>query len=339
MAFTFIDGDTSWQDLAIAQEIVTSYNLRRSLCGLATIATPDANTEVFDFITDLQEGIEEMAAGRWFDTAGALADYVGQASVPSVMTLAQAMTLAGLTASGYWRRIAEGGTQPAAWTDYSDAGWSYGRISDKDLAGPWLFKDIQLALSALTRYSLNVSSVRGKYYDYSLGTPPIPTESLVWSDWSLSSGGVSDYYVKKDKVGGTITGAWCDLTIDEIRAQITDALAAKETGRILLTIPTDKYDLIQADEQYALFTGKVAFSGLVDAADVTAVLGETVEQTTSKASSDGVTSYTAILGEDASSSQPLANNILPDANVTDDTLIDIGIQFTASFFIVDFAFE
>jgi len=339
MAFTLIDGDTSWQDLAIAQEIATSYNLRRSLCGLSTIATPDADTEVFDFIAELQDGIEEMATSRWLDTASALSDYVGQASLPSVMTLSQAMTLAGLTEGGYWRRIADGGTQPATWTDYSATGWSYGKIVDKDLAGPWLFKDIQLALSALTRAFVPVSAARYKRYEYTTGTPPIPTESLTWSDWYATNGGVSDCYVKKDKASGSIVGAWCDLIIEEARAQITDALAAKETDRILLTIPTDKYDLSQAGDQYASFTGKVGFSGLVDAADVTAVLGETVEHTTSKASSGGLTSYTAILGEDASSSQPLANNILPDANVTDNTLIDIGIQFAATFFIIDFVFE
>lgn len=339
MAFTLIDSDTSWQSLSIAQEIAASYNLRRSLCDLSTISTPTENIEVFDFVLAVQTGIEEMANDIWLNNSASLSAYVGQSARPAVMSLPQAMTLAGLTASGYWRRIADGGSQPAAWTDYGATGWSYGKMVDKDLAGPWLFQDIQLALSALTRAAITVQSVRSKSYEYTLGTPPIPTASLTWSAWGASNGGVSDYYVKKDKAGSTITGAWCAITIEECRIQIADALAAKETGRILLTIPTDDYTLEQAGDVFATYTGKTGFSGLVGAADVTSVLGETVEHETSKASSGGITSYTAVLGEDASSSQPLANSILPDANVPSDELIDIGIKFEATALILDFAFE
>jgi hypothetical protein len=339
MAFTLIDSDTSWQSLAIAQEIATSYNFRRSLCGLSTIAAPDENTEVFDFVLAVQTGIEEMANDIWLNNSASLSAYVGQSALPTAMSLPQAMTLAGLTESGYWRRIADGGTQPADWTDYGATGWSYGKMVDKDLAGPWLFKDIQLALSALTRASVPVTAARYKRYEHTTSAPPIPAESLTWSDWYATNGGVTNLQVRKDKDSGTITMAWCDLIVEELRVQISDALASKETARMLLTIPTDMYDIELAADQYASHTGKVAFSGLVSAADVTAVFGETVEHTTSKSSSGGVTSYTAIMGEDASSSQPLANSILPDANVPDDTLIDIGIQFAASSIIVDFVFE
>jgi len=339
MAFTLIDIDTSWQDLAIAQELAASYNLRRALCGLSTIAEPDENTEVFDFVYALQTGIEDMANDIWLDNTSALADYVSQSAFPAIMSVASAMTLAGLTESGYWRRIADGGSQPATWTDYNAIGWSYGKMVDKDLAGPWLFKDIQLALSALTRAAIPVSAVRSKAYEYTLGAPPIPSASLSWSEWYASNGGRSDYFTKKDKAGSTIVGAWCDIVIEECRAQITDALAAKETDRILLAIPTDGYDLEQAADIYATYTGKTAFSNLVDVADVTDAIGTTVEHSTTKASAGGVTTYSAIIGEDASSSQPLANNILPDANVPSDDLVDIGINIEARAFIVDFVFE
>ncbi|MFA7463054.1 MAG: hypothetical protein WCY59_07930 [Anaerovoracaceae bacterium] len=167
MGWTGIDVDTSWQDLTIAQEIATAYNKRvaalseteRTAVGVEEI-TPAETMTVFDFVYTVQTGIEAMAT-KWSDKTFTL---VGQTVYPSSFaTVAAMMTSAGLTESGYWRRIAEAGTPPAAWTNYAEAGWSYGKITDKDLAGPWLFIDLETALSELTRrvYSLGVASVSG----------------------------------------------------------------------------------------------------------------------------------------------------------------------------------
>lgn len=148
MAFTTIDGDTSWQDLAIAQEIRTAYNKRRTACGLSLMDDPTEASTVSSFIIAVQTGIEEMAT-QFSNPAATLA---GQTSLPAnYATLAAFMAGAGLTASGYWRRIADGGTQPATWTDYGAAGWSYGKIENLDLAGPWLFQDLMTALAHMTR--------------------------------------------------------------------------------------------------------------------------------------------------------------------------------------------
>lgn len=337
MAFIAIDLNTSWQDLSIAQEIAISYNLRRSLFGLSTIATPSQDTKVFDFVSAVQYGIEEMMADGWISRSGTLSDLLGQSDYPSALTLSQCMTAAGLTASGYWRRIAEAGTQPNDWTDYSATGWSYGRIQSKDLAGPWLFKDIQLALSILTRARVPIISSRDKFYYFSLGYAPIPSSSLTWSAFGSSTGAASNLAVAKTTSGSSVLLAACSLTITEARLQIPDAVAAKETARILLVIPTEVY-FTGPSSGYSSYTGKNSFSN-IDVADITTALDQTVENTSSKASSAGLTTYTAILGEDASSSQPLANNILPDSSVPTNSTIDIGIRFTASYFIFDFSFE
>ena len=150
-----ITADTSWQELAIAQEIATAYNKRvaaltateQTATGVSAI-TPDQTMTVYDFVLAVQTGIEAMAA-KWSDKNFTL---VGQTVYPSAFASASAMmTAAGLTQSGYWRRISEAGTQPANWTNYAEAGWAYGKITAKDLAGPWLFIDLETALSALTR--------------------------------------------------------------------------------------------------------------------------------------------------------------------------------------------
>jgi hypothetical protein len=148
MPFTAVDADTSWQDLALAAELRVAYNHRRAACGLSTLAAPTQDTRVFDFILSLQQGIEAMAAS-FADPAAALD---GESAFPAPYASASAaLTAAGLTASGYWRRIAEGGSQPASWTSYGASGWSYGQITSKDLAGPWLYIDLQTALAHLTR--------------------------------------------------------------------------------------------------------------------------------------------------------------------------------------------
>lgn len=337
MAFTLIDGDTSWQDLAIAQEIATSYNLRRSLCGLSTISAPTEDVEVFDFVLSVQTGIEDMLGSIWIDPSTSLASLLGQADYPTPLTEAQTMTAAGLTESGYWRRIADGGTQPASWTDYNASGWSYGSIQNKDLAGPWLFQDIQSALAILTRARVGITSSRYKAFDYALAAAPIPSTSLTFGSWISSSGSEGNLAVRKVKSGSSVLLAACSLSITEARCQIPDDVAAKEAARILMVIPSEVYYTGPSDG-YADYTGKTAFSNL-DALDITDYFGITVENTSDKASSGGVSSYTALLGEDASNSQTLANNILPDAAVPSGSTIDIGIRFTANYFIFDFSFE
>lgn len=159
MSFTAITNDTSWQDLAIATEIAAAYDKRRTACGMSLYGIPTNDVKVRDFIYAMQSGIEEMAVkfGNYDDVLD------GQSTLPQNWTVAAAMTKAGLTNAGYWRRIPNGSHSPA------DA-FSYGKIQAKDEAGPWLFQDIETALAALRRrygYATDAgdASVKAQYTD------------------------------------------------------------------------------------------------------------------------------------------------------------------------------
>jgi hypothetical protein len=339
MAFTAIDGDTSWQDLAVAEELAEGYNLRRSVFGLSTVSTPTQASQVFAFVQALQNGIEEMMGydyygyGEyygWLLNTAALSTYTGQSVYPTPLTLATGMTAAGLTASGYWRRIAEGGTQPAVWTNYAAAGWSYGKITDKDLAGPWLFKDLQVALSVLTRAQLLPTQSRRKYGSYS-GYAPIPSTALSFSSWSNTLYGCF-FNIAKTKTGATVTSASLALTIVEYRLDMAAASASCESARLILTMARDPFGY------YALNGGKVDFANLGER-DVKAIFLETVSNTSSKSTAGGTTSYNIITAEDASNLVPIANDILPDSNVTSGTTESAYMEVDVPWVIIDFVFE
>lgn len=344
MAFIVIDGDTSWQDLAIAQELATSYNYRRSVFGLSTVSAPTEASLVFAFIQALQNGIEEMLGydyyGKgeyygWLLNTSPLSDYTGQANPaysinPTPLTLSTGMTAAGLTASGYWRRIAEGGTQPAVWTNYGAAGWSYGKITDKDLAGPWLFKDLQLALSAMTRASFRQTQGRRRT-GYATGTSSIPSTAISWGSWG-SLLYISDYQVVKRRIGSSINGVSASISIGEARFDFPASFDALEVDRILLTGAFDN------NPSYGSKASKMAYANL-SVADVTTAFVETVSNTSTKSVSGGTLSYYAVIGEDASNLVPLANNILPDANIPNDTTVAVDLVIWQPTLIIDFAFE
>lgn len=181
MGWTTIDGNTSWQELAIAQEIATAFNARalafRSIMGYSTPAaiSPDDDMTVFDFVYAVQYGVEFMAQELWCDPDATLA---GQdAVIAPYGSTAAFMTAAGLTQEGYWRRVPEGDSAPNPWGSYTGSGWLYGKITDKDLAGPWLFKDLQTALAKMTRVVTYAGWVNG-FWCQAFGSgqsePPYP---------------------------------------------------------------------------------------------------------------------------------------------------------------------
>ncbi len=194
MPWTNITSNISWQDLAVAEEIAEAYNKRADVAGLDTLETELGVEEittavtVFDFVHACQSGIEAMATSFASNTA----TLTGQSAyLAHFASTAAAMTAAGLTESGYWRRIAHNGSSPDPWTDYDDAGWSYGKITSKDLAGPWLWKDLQTALSALTRRVIAVapSSVSADADSFYRGTLEYTSTPLP----SIPDGDPQDY--------------------------------------------------------------------------------------------------------------------------------------------------
>lgn len=323
MAFTAIDVNTSWQDLAIAAEIAASYNLRRTLLGLSTIAVPDEDTAVYDFVLAIQAGIEEMAAvAGWISNSIAMTAYEGESSYPSSLGISGVMTLAGLTESGYWRRIANDGSQPADWTDYNAAGWAYGKIQSKDLAGPWLYKDIQLALSAMTRRMTDYTRWRSKIGSY-VGALPFPSTAMSFGSWQTSSSQTPEYRSQKFARGTAY------VAVLEWQADIPEAASDCEAARLLITIPRDV-----GSPAYASVTGKTGYANLT-AADITTVFATVVGNSCGKTTIGGVTTYSGIIAEDASNLVPLCDQILPGGSGTS----NCRIIFDDPKLILDFTFE
>lgn len=221
MGWTSITANTSWQDLTVAQQVVTAFNARvatmtaaeKTATGVDTLYSGglDGDDTVFDVVYALQDGIEKLHT-LFADPAGTL---TGSTSYPANYASAQALlTAAGLDETGGWRRIAEGGTQPASWTTYDAAGWSYGKITDKDLAGPWLWIDLQKALDAMKRRIFTISGeVTGRlsatgyeipapYADADLSPPStaIAFGAVEGEDWTA----LTSSLIQANKAGGTV---------------------------------------------------------------------------------------------------------------------------------------
>ena len=177
----------------MALEIAVAYNKRAAAVGEDTletelgVSTINKDVTIYDFILTCQTGIESMGP-RFADPdmvltglSEAPGSYAGAAGFVPDAGLTEFMTDAGLTTAGYWRRIAAGGSNPDPWTPYT--GYSYGRIVWKDLAGPWLFKDLQVALTKMTRHIIvegflleeRDDTYSGLYGTGEVSSGPIPT--------------------------------------------------------------------------------------------------------------------------------------------------------------------
>jgi len=200
MAWTLIDLDTSWQDLPVAVQIWDQYDRRQRVLAdlytypegttvvspiVAPLLQPDSDVTVFDFIKQMQENIEQMATDIWVDPTIDLASIYNVEVPPSVSdpthltwTKDEYMTEAGLTATGYWRRLDEEDNLPTDWGQYDGAGFSYGQIQDKDMAGPWLFQDLQTALTKMTRTYLVGEATASQ---------PKESNTTIITDWVASS--------------------------------------------------------------------------------------------------------------------------------------------------------
>jgi hypothetical protein len=310
------------------------------LFGLSQISVPTSSTLVYDFVLEVQTGIEEMIGYDYFGfgtfygwllNTSALSSYEGQTATPTPLTQSEGFTAAGLTATGYWRRIADGGSQPATWTDYDASEWSYGKIESKDLAGPWLFKDIQLALSALTRAKLVYTQQRYKGGAYLGSTATIPSTAFSFGSWS-TSGLDTEFFIGKQKTGSTISLINVQVSIAEFRFDIDSSFDTLESDRLLLTIPVD------SSPSYGSKAAKLAFDNL-GVADVSTVIYKTVSNTSTKSVSGGTLSYYAIIAEDASNLIPIADEILPDSSIPSSSSVGISLRFNTPDIIIDFNFE
>jgi hypothetical protein len=166
MSFTAITTSTSWQSLAIAQELATAYNKRAAAYSFTNgyTITPieaDAGDTVYSFIYAMQRGIQRMCFGfadpdiTLTGNSNHIDNYSGEGEHfdedYNCHWDYDLLTAAGLVHLDHWRRIPATGSLPTDWTNYNDNNFAYGVIEETDIAGPWLFKDLQLALSQMTR--------------------------------------------------------------------------------------------------------------------------------------------------------------------------------------------
>ena len=175
MAFTTITKTTSWQSLAIAAELADAYNARVSALTpteqaylTQTSIEPSAGQTVIDFIHKLQIGCEELAAAGWANPSAVIgggSDYLQTLSKDGLFALA------GMYLPGYWRAVPVDGALPETWTDYADPAYTHRGIgepygydmyfpgTDPDKGGPWLWRDLHLILSKMTRRVYDPMSV------------------------------------------------------------------------------------------------------------------------------------------------------------------------------------
>lgn len=159
---------TTWQHYPAAQEIAKAIDDRINIIAPlgATLTSLFARNyligdvtgwPVATFVKTAQASLVYLG-GLFMDPTVTLASFVGSTAAPTALNIDEIATLAGLTESGVFRRIPEGEAPPTDWEDYGDAAYHYGVYQDKDMAGPWLFKDMQLLLNKLTRWQ--TSTVR-----------------------------------------------------------------------------------------------------------------------------------------------------------------------------------
>lgn len=95
------------------------------------------------------------------------------------------------------RRVA-GSSWPTDWTDLDDAAYSYGKCQAGDLIGPWLIRDLQVAMSMLFMTTLSATATQGDYYYYSKPSGYFPMRwlegaSSVQSQWDSAWSGWTDF--------------------------------------------------------------------------------------------------------------------------------------------------
>lgn len=169
MSWITVDNDTSWQDLATAQQIATALNQRLLVASLGSVSSPTNATKVFDFIYECQDAAEELWS-HYAPNVIAAGGYANQEDLPDLAYASQAAMFAAAGLGG-WRRYPEAG------------GSTTGKIQDKDMAGPWLFQDLQAVLDVCTRRIVYGDwFTYGGYYDtaaayYPDGMPSISYET------------------------------------------------------------------------------------------------------------------------------------------------------------------
>jgi len=199
-AFTTIDSSADITHVDVLNELVGGISERAQALGQSawTLVSAGDDIQDKDFWYDLQEWIETYCTSFVDHTQGPdPGDFEGETALP-MFTLSSFRSIAGLHSSGF-RRATAWDPDTDDWTDLSDAMFSYGRMQAGDIIGPWIWVDLQNALTALkwttTSPALGGSTLQARSSGYS-GWYPTCTDATDEedTDWSASSWGAGSYY-------------------------------------------------------------------------------------------------------------------------------------------------
>jgi hypothetical protein len=215
--FTAITPGLDWQDLAFVNEIVNAYSERSQAIGGDAVSAAEAGADLqsVSFWETIQDWIETNCVSfvdyTQTDTGLPSGKFVGKSSIP-LFTLAAFQAAADLE-DGF-RRATE-------WVpDASDPDWetdvtfSYGKMQEGDIIGPWILADLQKAFTALaqTRYDnpeIITNTEKLTYQSTDLGDYDITAARADWvaESWWDSVGKYGVGTSREDSGSSSVWGA------------------------------------------------------------------------------------------------------------------------------------
>lgn len=160
--WTTITAGLDWQDKDFINELLLGYHERRRACYIlnGSLDYPvDAGFDIqlVNFWAGIQSGLEGcigdpgIYAKPWdyFYIDDTLYPYTGRSELPA-LAKADWFTRADMTYSGGWRRAKNWDPSTNDWTDPADPMYfAHGIIQAGDIIGPWIFEDLQNAMTEL----------------------------------------------------------------------------------------------------------------------------------------------------------------------------------------------
>jgi hypothetical protein len=162
-AWTPITLGTNLQSLDLINELVLGYDERRKAIYTPLGKDPIEAGDIiqgYKFWKGMQEGLEDCADGStdyiFID------DTISPIGLGDLPWLDQATWFTNAGIPDGWRRAT---VMPDDWTDYADPAYSYGYMQVGDIIGPWIYVDLQNAMSTLKHTGGTTSSDIADYPD------------------------------------------------------------------------------------------------------------------------------------------------------------------------------
>ena len=289
MAFTTITDGLDWQDKNFLEELFAGFNARMprdwvlssgyANCSEVDVPAAGDDIQAAAVWSTLQSRIEdqynnytlyhhgggtmqirwlvpydmEESGSGYFDDFPTVRGFIGFCEETAAMAYIDAATCG-------WRRAT---VWPDDWQDLEDEAYSYGQMQAGDIIGPWVFKDLQTALSGMVKRYYTGTTPKGKRrLDSSVSTWSDYAEAVdAWLDATPTnivgfpavihskSGFVNRHSLRRDSVR---FGLYVNGTIDDYNLADPESIARGATGSesVLYYVRTaapfginsDKYD-------------------------------------------------------------------------------------------------